>query len=294
MLAALAPALTDQLTLHHAVYLAPAKADQLEELISAALHRLGFLNDWKPGSHTVSTDITLTSSGATLSVKSGTISNGSLTISGSRLGTSSSSLDSMLEVVKKSTAQFYLCVARKDADWKPQPDGTADRKYWLLVFPSALLDYGGASAWTQRTTKNGSVVYEYSPEHAVIQEASIRASMSHQLWTRIDLAKLTGGVQLVIPPQLDTTGHQADNTPADWLNTAVVAGDADPETERDESLDTSEAITAERRPNGVFVATGILPKGDGFALCGDLTIDGATYRVELGIGLTFEGIATIL
>lgn len=193
--------LRDMLTQHHNVYVAAAKAEQLEELVSGALANAGAANDWRPGSHTVSTDITLTQSGATISVKSGEVKGGgtTLTISGSRLGKSSSSLASMLGQVKASSAEYYLCLARDKADWPADVDARSDKKYLLFIFPAALLDYGTAADWTVRETDSGKKVYACSPSKGAIASASISESMSFQLWTDITVSKLPRVIPIIVP-----------------------------------------------------------------------------------------------
>ena len=192
-------ALVEQLKLHHSVYLAPAKAEQLEELVSNALTNAGLLNDWAPGSHAVSTDITLEASGATLSVKSGTVANGVLEISGSRLGKNSTSVASMLADVKARSAQFYVSVAKVKTDWSGKVLPSSEKRYQLFIFPADLLDYGTGDEWTTRSNANGKTVYTYEATRGAISKAEIRASMSHQLWTRIDISKLPPPISLVVP-----------------------------------------------------------------------------------------------
>ncbi len=175
------------LTKHHALYSLPCTSEYLEELISVSLFEIGLKNDWKPNrSHAISTDMKL-EKGQTISVKSGMydFSKSILTFSGSRLG-KHGNISSMVESVLENTADWYICVAKIDSDWKTGLDGLSKKIYYIFAFESECLPYGEIS-WDTKPTKTGGIVYFADTKGF---HAEIRPSMSHQLWTNVSVSRV--------------------------------------------------------------------------------------------------------
>jgi hypothetical protein len=175
--------LLDKLAIHHSVYRLPCTSEFLEELIADTLNENGMPNDWKPNrSHSVSIDMTL-DSGESISVKSGTYKpeKGDLVISGSRLG-KHETLEKMVESVASTHADWYVCLAKADQDWSHIPSKNEVKTYYLFVFEANKLDYS-IEHWTRKDSKHGSG-YKYVMEIPGMS-ATIRPTMSHQLWSTI-------------------------------------------------------------------------------------------------------------
>ena len=174
--------LEDKIRRHHTLYpRTRVKADQWEEILSVTLAQLGVPNEWGPGSHRIGTDITL-GSGVTVSAKSGTYDRAeqTLTFSGSRLGKHSSTLSAMVNHVLATKSDWYaFCAGPKTKSRSPEYD--------LFFIPGYLLDYGSPADWVQRTTESGSSVWAFGGSSL---SAEIRSSMSHQLWTTLNLTHL--------------------------------------------------------------------------------------------------------
>ena len=171
------PVLKDKLKIHHSVYRLPCTAEFLEELISDSLNSVGYTNDWQPNrSHSVSVDMNL-DIGPSFSVKSGIYDDikQTLTFSGSRLG-KHKTLDEMIKSINETSADYYICVSKRDQDWSPTPAKTATKYYYVFVFKSDLINYN--AVWD---TKD-SGVYFMGTEGL---SAKIVPSMSHQLWTTV-------------------------------------------------------------------------------------------------------------
>lgn len=171
--------LLQKLRIHHSVYRLPCTSEYLEELIADALDEAGYDNDWQPNrSHSVSVDMTI-NDGPSISVKSGIYDpkKRTLTFSGSRLG-KHETLDKMVKHVLTNKADYYVCVAKADQDWSSIPDKNDTKTYYLFVFRSDDLPYD-IDAWTEKD--NGTYVLE-----TIGMNASIRPSMSYQLWTTVD------------------------------------------------------------------------------------------------------------
>lgn len=171
------PVLTDKLKLHHSIYSLPCTAEFLEELISSSLHSVGYTNDWKPNrSHSVSVDMNL-DIGGSFSVKSGIYDDQkqTLTFSGSRLG-KHKTLDQMIESINETSADYYICVSKRDQDWSPTPAKSAKKYYYVFVFKADMINYN--AVWD---TKDSGVFFMGSEGLS----AKIVPSMSHQLWTTV-------------------------------------------------------------------------------------------------------------
>lgn len=167
--------LKTKLKVHHSVYRLPCTSEFLEELIAESFKEAGYTNDWQPNrSHSVSVDITL-DTGETVSVKSGIYNslNNTLKFSGSRLS-KHENLDNMLSHVSDSSADYYVCVAKRDQDWSPTPAKNDIKRYWLFVFDAKHLDYS-IGQWSEKGND-----YHYE---SIGIGAKISASMSYQLWT---------------------------------------------------------------------------------------------------------------
>ena len=175
--------LLGKLAIHHSVYRLPCTSEYLEELLSDTLNENGMPNDWIPNrSHSVSIDMTL-DSGESISVKSGTYDpvKQTLVISGSRLG-KHETLDKMLDAVVSTHADYYVCLAKADQDWSHIPSKNDIKTYYLFVFEASNLDYS-FEHWSKKESKHGSG-YKYIMEIPGMS-ATIRPSMSHQLWTTV-------------------------------------------------------------------------------------------------------------
>jgi hypothetical protein len=175
--------LLDKLAIHHSVYRLPCTSEFLEELISDTLNENGMPNDWKPNrSHSVSIDMTL-DSGPSISVKSGRYDpeKATLVISGSRLG-KHETLENMVESVSTTHADWYVCLAKADQDWSTIPSKIEPKTYYLFVFEASKLDYS-FEHWSRKDSKHGSG-YKYVMEIPGMS-ATIRPTMSHQLWTTV-------------------------------------------------------------------------------------------------------------
>ena len=172
---------------HHELYSLPCTSEFLEELISVSLSEIGLKNDWKPNrSHAVSTDMKIDDS-KTISVKSGmyNVAKSVLTFSGSRLG-KHGNVKSMVESVLENSADWYICVAKIDSDWKLNTGSSSKKIYYIFAFESESLPYGEVT-WGTKNTKTGGIVYfaDLNGFHA-----EIRPSMSHQLWTDVSTSRV--------------------------------------------------------------------------------------------------------
>jgi hypothetical protein len=175
--------LLSKLAVHHSVYRLPCTSEYLEELVSNTLNENGMPNDWKPDrSHSVSIDMTL-DSGESISVKSGRYDpiKRTLVISGSRLG-KHETLEKMVESVASTHADYYVCLAKADQDWSHIPSKNDMKTYYLFVFEASNLDYS-FEHWSRKESKHGKG-YKYVMEIDGMS-ATIRSTMSHQLWTTI-------------------------------------------------------------------------------------------------------------
>lgn len=183
-----------KLRVHHMLYRLPAISEFLEELIAETLKDNGLDNDWKPNrSHTVSKDLTLFT-GESFSIKSGVYDpkNGTLKFSGSRLG-KHGSLEAMVESINETHADYYICLAKAEEDWKVIPGKQDEKVYYLFVFESSKLDYSGQ--WGIRESKKGGFKYVYDIPG---MHAKINPSMSHQLWTTVDKSLIGEPERIVI------------------------------------------------------------------------------------------------
>lgn len=176
------------------LYRLPAISEFLEELIAETLAENGLDNDWKPNrSHTVSKDLTL-ESGHSFSIKSGVYDpkSGTLKFSGSRLG-KHETLDAMVKSISDTHADYYVCLAKAEEDWKNIPAKGEKKVYYLFVFESDKLDYSGE--WGIKESKKGGFKYVYDVPGL---HAKINPSMSHQLWTTVDKSLIGEPERLVI------------------------------------------------------------------------------------------------
>lgn len=192
--------LLEKLSIHHSVYRLPCTSEFLEELVSDTLNENGMPNDWKPDrSHSVSIDMTL-ESGESISVKSGRYdpNKGTLVVSGSRLG-KHETLEKMLEAVASTHADYYVCLAKADQDWSSIPSKNDTKTYYLFVFEASNLDYS-LEHWIKKESKHGKG-YKYIMETPSMS-ATIRPSMSHQLWTTISCDIID------IPSKLEITNER--------------------------------------------------------------------------------------
>ena len=169
--------LIDNLKLHHSIYRLPCTSEFLEELISDSLNSVGYTNDWQPNrSHSVSVDMNL-DIGPSFSIKSGIYDDvkQTLTFSGSRLG-KHTTLDEMIKTINETSADYYICVSKRDQDWSPTPPKSAKKYYYVFVFKADVIHYN--AVWD---TKDSGVFFMGSEGLS----AKIVPSMSHQLWTTV-------------------------------------------------------------------------------------------------------------
>jgi hypothetical protein len=186
--------LVAKLRVHHMLYRLPAISEFLEELIAETLKDNGLDNDWQPNrSHTVSKDLSL-ATGQSFSIKSGVYDpkHGTLKFSGSRLG-KHGSLEAMVESITSTHADYYICLAKAEEDWKVIPGKQDEKVYYLFVFESSKLDYSGE--WGIRESKKGGFKYVYDVPGL---HAKISPSMSHQLWTTVDKSLIGEPERIVI------------------------------------------------------------------------------------------------
>ena len=108
-----------------------------------------------------------------------------LTFSGSRLG-KHGNLKSMVESVLENSADWYICVAKIDSDWKFNTGLSSKKTYYIFAFESGNLPYGEV-LWDTKSTKTGGIVY-YADLKGF--HAEIRPSMSHQLWTNVSTSRV--------------------------------------------------------------------------------------------------------
>jgi len=194
--------LVAKLRVHHMLYRLPAISEFLEELIAETLTEHGLENDWQPNrSHTVSKDLTLLNAdglslvdGHSFSIKSGIYDpkKGTLKFSGSRLG-KHGSLEAMVESIIDTHADYYICLAKAEEDWKTIPGKHDEKVYYLFVFESNKLDYSGE--WGIRESKKGGFKYVYDVPGL---HAKISPSMSHQLWTTVNKSLIGEPERIVI------------------------------------------------------------------------------------------------
>lgn len=171
------PVLTEKLKLHHSIYRLPCTAEYLEELISDSLNSVGYINDWQPNrSHSISVDMSL-AIGPSFSIKSGIYDDQkeTLTFSGSRLG-KHKTIDEMIKTINDTSADYYICVSKRDQDWSPTPLKSQPKIYHVFFFKSDLINYN--AVWD---TKDSGVYFMGSEGLS----AKIVPSMSHQLWTTV-------------------------------------------------------------------------------------------------------------
>jgi hypothetical protein len=173
--------LTEKLKIHHSVYRLPCTSEFLEELISTVLTEAGYKNDWQPNrSHSISVDMSL-KSGKSFSIKSGVYAKNTLIFSGSRLG-KHITLDNMIDSVVDNSADWYVCLAKRDQDWSSVPAKKEKKVYYLFVFPAKTLMYD-SGVWNKVETKSGGYNYVMN---SIGMSARINSSMSSQLWTSVD------------------------------------------------------------------------------------------------------------
>ncbi len=186
--------LLEKLKLHHTLYMMPSIGEYLEELISGTLNENGMTNDWKPKrTNSPSKDFTL-DTGQSVSIKSGSYNpkNATLKFSGSRLG-KHVGIEEMLKSIKDNHADYYICLAKNDQDWSPAPNKDEPKTYYLFVFESGLLDYSGG-IWNKVDNELG---YKYVMDIPGMH-AKIVSSMSHQLWTTVELSIIGDPEKLVV------------------------------------------------------------------------------------------------
>ena len=88
----------------------------------------------------------------------------------------------MVESVSSTHADYYVCLAKADQDWSDIPSKNEIKTYYLFVFEATKLDYG-FEHWSRKESKHGKG-YKYVMEIPGMS-ATIRPTMSHQLWTTV-------------------------------------------------------------------------------------------------------------
>jgi hypothetical protein len=82
----------------------------------------------------------------------------------------------MIKSINDTSADYYICVSKRDQDWSPTPAKIAVKKYYAFVFKADLINYN--AVWD---TKESGVFFMGSEGLS----AKIVPSMSHQLWTTV-------------------------------------------------------------------------------------------------------------
>jgi len=191
----LVPHLNSLLTTHHGLYSGKCKAENWEELCSKALVSAGLGTDWEPDfNHGVGKDQT-TDCGIRISNKSGNLNKDctKMTISGSRL-TKHPTLTEKLDFLSNKHEDLIFCLATNDRDWKE-----GKKVYYFIVIDSNNLNYHEAS-WEDSVGVKGKNTGEVVGHRCVGNgfTASIKKSMSDQLWTDIDSSLFKEIHELVI------------------------------------------------------------------------------------------------
>jgi hypothetical protein len=82
----------------------------------------------------------------------------------------------MIKTINDTSADYYICVSKRDQDWSPTPTKSQTKYYYVFVFKSDLINYN--AVWD---TKDSGVFFMGTEGLS----AKIVPSMSHQLWTTV-------------------------------------------------------------------------------------------------------------
>lgn len=174
-------AIKEELLKHHQNYELPVISEYWENLFANAVKTVEGYSDWKPNrSHAVGKDQNCTIYGQTFRVsnKSGKYNptKRTLQISGSRSG-KYKTLEEKLQFLSDKQEDVYVCLATST-------DKNATGEYYLFTFDTELLNYAEAD-WQPKYDREGNQNgWQCETEH---YKATIRNSMSDQLWTTIKL-----------------------------------------------------------------------------------------------------------
>ncbi len=167
--------ITSRIKKHHELYDSPIKGEMFEELLNKAFLELGVKNEWKSGSHQISSDMYNDLYGR-ISCKSGKLNTykktnkTTLTLSGSRT-TKHKTLEDKIKFLNDKKEDCYFCLST---------DPIFTSKYYLLIFNSDILS---SDPLTWDTTNSG---YKGISDKL---EIKIQKSMSDQIWYTLDVDK---------------------------------------------------------------------------------------------------------
>lgn len=175
------------LTYHHELYSSVRCKDvMLEELISKSLKKFGIANEWLYGSHNIVTDIVLQTN-ENVSIKSGVWNQkqNTLTFSGSRLG-SYPTLEQKHAHIMETKPDFYIFGS------KPvYPQNIEEHEYAFFVLTGEEINYSTPDQWVDGLAPS---------LHNENISAEIRPSMSHQLWTTVNMNSVENKVTKICIP----------------------------------------------------------------------------------------------
>lgn len=161
------------------------QAWQLEELIAKAI-RSDFARSekviWKGNGHDIGCDI-MVNDEVEMQIKSGTIKNNVLTLSGHRLGRFKGDMREITDFLNQNA---YLLVAVPYYTKECEKGKT--HIYQLFYIDNEILQIDNWQDWKEVEGKTGSISYSNKNKHGV--DASIRPSMSWQIWWNIPLSIL--------------------------------------------------------------------------------------------------------
>lgn len=174
---AIAAKMKERLKLHHSLYDSRCKDTLLEESFHKALLSLNIPNIWKPGSHTVKYDIM--TNGPDIGIKSGQIDfvKNIIKYSGSRLG-SYEDIKEKCDFLESNKPYFTFFMTEQKKN----------KNYFFCVLENSKITYN--LEWEEKEK-----IYETLGKGYYLK---IEKKMSDQLWTEIDINKLTHIQEIVI------------------------------------------------------------------------------------------------
>lgn len=180
---ALVPFIQERLVKHHELYSGQCKAEYWEENLAYALRKAGLGSDWAPDFNHISGVDQSTDAGVRISNKGGNISEGKINISGSRL-TKHKTIQDKLEFLSVKKEDYIFCLATNKEDWK-----NGKKTYYFVVVDSNKLNYH-TEKWEEMVGQRGASAGKVSGWQMTNEDysAKIQKSMSHQLWTTVNLS----------------------------------------------------------------------------------------------------------
>lgn len=95
----------------------------------------------------------------------------------------------MIKSINDTSADYYICVAKREQDWSTTPTKSQNKYYYVFVFKADMINYN--AVWD---TKDNGVFFMGSEGLS----AKIVPSMSHQLWTTVSESIIGFPVKLEI------------------------------------------------------------------------------------------------